>query len=160
MERTSDAAESPCVPVNPDTLGASPLLPLSKPPLHPLWPSWSLPNVFSAFLYPSVLRGLYNQKIELAGVHRTLSALRSIHSNLCLYSTEDVYYLQVDPRESGRGETLGGQLKEFSGPRVWEQTQRLICPCHTAFPTRARIWSHFSFSPQHLAGARLTTGVQ
>lgn len=154
MALTSDAAEPVCVP---DTLGASALLPLSKPPLRG-GPTFSLPFSILLSYVVSTIR-----KSSLAGVHRTLSALCSIHSNLCLYSTEDVYYLYVHPRESGREEILGVQLKELSGPRVWERAQRLICTsihCHTVFPTRARIWSHLSFSPQHLTGARLTTGVQ
>ena len=55
----------------------------------------------------------------------------------------------------GSGETLGLQLKEFGGLRVWEQAQRSIC---TSAPDRtdcvshkSRTGSHSSFSLQHLA---------
>lgn len=66
-----------------------------------------------------------------------------------LHSAEDDLYLHVQLGESGSGETLRVQLKEFGGPWVWEQAKRLICTHslnYTAFPTRARISSHLSFS--------------
>ena len=53
----------------------------------------------------------------------------------------------------GSGETLGLQLKEFGGLRVWEQAQRSICtsaPDRTDCVSRkSRTGSHSSFSLQH-----------
>lgn len=143
-----------------------PFLPLVKSPFRSFWFLWSLPNFFPPFLHSPVL--------GLVSAIRKSSSACCTSDSFCIWqcSQKPLFYIpqrmtytyMCSMGSRGEQRTLGVQLKGFGGPRVWLQALRLILTsisCHAAFPIRARIWPHLSFS-LHSAypGTRPTTGAQ